>query len=86
MRKCTHGLKAITSSRLADGTSYVTSMNATHKEARDYFVGREINTGGGEHDRMVRVIAVRQVITERMRIDNQMEQFTEQDIATAQTL
>jgi hypothetical protein len=39
---------------LADGTDYVTSMNATLAEARVYFCNREINTGAAE-DNMVKV-------------------------------
>lgn len=40
---------------LADGTDYVTSMNATLAEAVRYFVNKELNVGQGGQDRMVRV-------------------------------
>jgi hypothetical protein len=40
---------------LADGTDYVTSMNATLKEARAYFGNRQINRGTGGEDNMVKV-------------------------------
>jgi len=43
---------------LADGTDYVTSMNATLEEAVRYFVNKELNVGQGGEDRMVRVDAV----------------------------
>jgi hypothetical protein len=48
---------------LADGTSYVTSMNATPEEARKYFMSQLLNVGQGGEDRMMRVLAVTPVGT-----------------------
>lgn len=53
---------------LADGTDYVTSMNATLEEAVRYFFNKELNVGQGGEDRIVRVLRVEPAETLNLKV------------------
>ena len=42
---------------LADGTNFVTSINGTNEEIRQYYIGQTLNLGR-EEDRLVKVVDV----------------------------
>jgi len=43
------------------GSSWITGINATSEEAREYFLGKWFNVGRGENDCMELVTAVEEI-------------------------